>query len=82
MKNDEHLCIHFFPYLTYQQQQCCVYIILNFLLNSILVSTNAQPYEIVNGTTDVKPTPEDMKMDDGRMYIRMRRCGVCGIAMH
>ncbi|KAL0886227.1 hypothetical protein Bca101_010210 [Brassica carinata] len=37
------------------------------LYQALYTKTNEQhPYEIVNGTTDVKPTPEDTKMDDSR----------------
>lgn len=39
-------------------------------MNSNLVSCNAQRYEIVNGVTDVEPTPEDTKMDQGEEKLQ------------
>ncbi|KAH0858249.1 LOW QUALITY PROTEIN: hypothetical protein HID58_086510, partial [Brassica napus] len=54
-----------------------IYIILNFLLN---FTRFAQPYETVNGTTDVKPTSDDTKRKKrSNMFPCLTHCREKGV---
>ncbi|KAF2559957.1 hypothetical protein F2Q68_00017672 [Brassica cretica] len=48
-------------------------VVLEAKYEKIYQALYIKPYETVNGTTDVKPTPDDKKMDDGPRRGRYSR---------